>query len=101
MAHPIHCDPRTLLKQLAIPLVQRLFEQRGELLDLPWSEIRQKKQTAPIYAAWQRLLDDRRREVQIVFHEIRPDDFPPRGSLVCWRPSRRRPVARVSRVLTV
>ena len=33
MANPIHCDPRTLLKQLAIPLVQRLFEQRGELLD--------------------------------------------------------------------
>lgn len=70
MAHPIHCDPRTLLKQLAIPLVQRLFEQRGELLDLPWSELRQKKQTAPIYAAWQRLPEDRRREVQIVFHEI-------------------------------
>lgn len=70
MANPIHCDPRTLLKQLAIPLVQRLFEQRGELLDLPWSEIRQKKQTAPIYAAWQRLPEDRRREVQIVFHEI-------------------------------
>jgi len=70
MAHPIHCDPRTLLKQLAIPLVQRLFEQRGELLDLPWSELRQKKQVAPIYAAWQRLPEDRRREVQIVFHEI-------------------------------
>ncbi|MFO0903683.1 MAG: hypothetical protein U0939_11825 [Pirellulales bacterium] len=70
MANPIYFDPRTLLKQLAIPLVQRLFEQRGELLDLPWSELRQKKQTAPIYAAWQRLPEDRRREIQIVFHEI-------------------------------
>ena len=66
MANPIHCDPRTLLKQIAIPLLQRFFEQRRELLDLPWDELRAKKQTAPIYAAWQNLPEQRRGEVRPV-----------------------------------
>lgn len=70
MANPIQHDPRTLLKQIAIPLLQRFFEQRRELLDLPWADLRAKKQTAPIYAAWQNLPEQRRREVQVVFHEI-------------------------------
>ena len=70
MASPSLCHPRILLKQFSIPMLRRLFAQRQELLELPWDYLRDKKQTAPIYAAWQQLPEDRRREFQIAFHEI-------------------------------
>ena len=47
-----HFDPRTLLKQISMSLLQQFFTQRGELLDLPWRELREKKSIDPIYTAW-------------------------------------------------
>ena len=70
MARLTHFDPRTLLKQIAMPLLQQFFARRGELLDLPWDELREKKHICPIYAAWQRLPESRRRAAQAVLHDI-------------------------------
>jgi hypothetical protein len=70
MARLTHFDPRTLLKQIKIPLLQQFFKQRGELLDLPWCDLREKKLIGPIYAAWQLLPEPRRREGQAILHEI-------------------------------
>jgi hypothetical protein len=70
MARLNHFDPRTLLKQIAIPFLQQFFAKRGELLDVPWKELREKKLIGPIYAAWQQLPEPRRREVHAILHEI-------------------------------
>jgi hypothetical protein len=59
-----------LLKQIAIPLLQKFFEQRGELLDLPWKELRENRQIGLIHAAWQQLPEQCRREVHAILHEI-------------------------------
>ncbi len=48
MARLTSFDPRTLLKQIAIPLLQKFFEQRGELRDVPWQHLRETKLTGPI-----------------------------------------------------
>ncbi len=63
-------DPRTLLKQIAIPLLQEFFHRRGELRDLPWDELKENREVAPIFDAWQRLPDKRRRQVQTVLQDL-------------------------------
>lgn len=65
-----HYDPRTLLKLIAVPLMHEFFQRRGELLELPWHELAERRQTLPIYDAWQTLPEDRRRQVQTVLQDL-------------------------------
>ena len=65
-----HYDPRTLLRLIAVPLMHEFFRQRGELLELPWHELAERRQTLPIYDAWQSLPDDRRRQVQSILQDL-------------------------------
>jgi hypothetical protein len=62
-------DARTLLKQLAVPLLEQFF-QRSELYDLPWGKIAESGDIQPIYQAWQDLPDPRRQEVQLVLQDV-------------------------------
>ena len=62
-------DPRTMLKQSSIALLHQFFEQRGELLDLPWEELKANRRFELIYQAWQALPDPQRRHVQAIFQE--------------------------------
>lgn len=68
MAKPF--DPRTVLKQLAKPLLKEFFERRGDLKHLPWDELKNGRSVEEIYAAWQQLPEDRRRQVQVVLRDL-------------------------------
>ncbi len=63
-------DPRYVLRQMAKPLLREFFRRRNELLDLPWDELKDAKDIEPIYAAWQRLPDDSRWQVQVIFRDL-------------------------------
>ena len=53
-------DPKKILRQVSIPLLQEFFRQRGELQDLPWEELKEKRRVDQICDAWQQLPDDGR-----------------------------------------
>ena len=63
-------DPRTVLKQLSKPLLRELFAKRGELLDLPWDDVKENNDVDAIYNAWQQLPEDRRQQVQIILQDL-------------------------------
>lgn len=65
-----HLDPRTLLKQISIPLLQEFFQRQRMLQDLPWDALKERRQVAPICDAWQRLPEARRRHVQAVLQDL-------------------------------
>lgn len=65
-----HFDPRTMLKQIAVPLIHEFFRRRGELLELPWDVLKERHQSLPIYEAWQNLPDPGRRQVQTILQEL-------------------------------
>jgi len=65
-----HFDPRRILRQISIPLLQEFFTRRGELVHLPWDELKEKRRWDVIYDAWQQLPDDRRRQVQAIFRRL-------------------------------
>ena len=67
---PQHFDPRAMLKQSSIPLLHQLFQQRGELQELPWEEMRETRQFDLIYHGWQALPDAQRRQVQAIFQDL-------------------------------
>jgi hypothetical protein len=63
-------DPKKILRQISIPLLQEFFRRRGELQDLPWEELKEKRRVDQICDAWQQLPDDRRRQVQAIFRRL-------------------------------
>ena len=65
-----HLDPRTLLKKVSVPLLHQFFQRQGVLLDLPWDELKAKRQVEPICDAWQSLPDARRRQVQTALQDL-------------------------------
>ncbi len=62
-------DPRRLLRQISNPLLQALFAQRDVLQDFPWDEISESR-IEPVFAAWQRLPDAKRKEIQVILQDV-------------------------------
>lgn len=63
-------DPRKILRQLSIPLLKEFFRRRGELQDLPWSELKARRGFLPICEAWQRLPEPARRDVHVKLRDV-------------------------------
>jgi hypothetical protein len=63
-------DPRRILRQITIPLLQQFFTRRGELRHLPWDELKEKRRYDVIYDAWQQLPDEQRCQVQVLFRKL-------------------------------
>lgn len=63
-------DPRAVLRQLAKPLLRQFFQQRGELLHLPWDDLKNGRSIDEIYAAWQALPDESRQQVQVFLRDL-------------------------------
>lgn len=63
-------DPRKILRQLSIPLLKEFFQRRGELQDLPWSELKARHGFHPICEAWQRLPELARRDVHVQLRDV-------------------------------
>lgn len=63
-------DPRKILRQLSIPLLKEFFRRRGELQDLPWSELKARSGFQVICEAWQRLPEAARRDVHVQLSDV-------------------------------
>lgn len=81
-------DPRRLLKQISNSLLRALFARHGVLQDLPWESFSEAK-IEPIFAAWQELPDQKRREIQLVLQDVH-DLSDGRGLKVCLEEIQRR-----------
>lgn len=67
MTHPY--DPRRLLKLISNRLLRALFARHGVLGDLPWESFSEAK-VEPVFAAWQELPHEKRREIQLALQDI-------------------------------
>ena len=63
-------DPRKILRQVSIPLLHEFFRRRGELQELPWTELKARTGFSRIWSAWQQLPARARREVQVQLREV-------------------------------
>jgi hypothetical protein len=62
-------DPRKLLKDISNPLLGEFFERRGELIDMPWDELKQ-TEMEDVFHAWQELPDQQRKQVQVILQDL-------------------------------
>ena len=67
MTHPY--DPRKLLKQISNHLLRALFAHHDVLQDLPWEQFSE-KQMEPVFAAWQKLPDAKRKAIQVILQDV-------------------------------
>lgn len=67
MAKPF--DPRKVLKHISNPLLREFFTRRGELAQVPWSELTEHR-IDPIFEAWQALPERQKLEVQVILRDI-------------------------------
>jgi hypothetical protein len=65
-----HFDPRKVLRQISVPLLEQFFTGRGDLLDLPWDKLKDTHQVDAVFDAWQQLPDDRRGQIQSVLRNL-------------------------------
>jgi hypothetical protein len=63
-------DPRKTLRQLSIPLLKEFFGRRGELQDLPWSDLTARRGIQPLSVVWQRLSEQARRDLHVQLRDV-------------------------------
>ena len=62
-------DPRRILRKISNSLTRVCFERAGVVEAIPWDDLGE-TQVEPIYAAWQKMPDDKRRLIQLVLQDI-------------------------------
>jgi len=62
-------DPRKVLRDVSNGLLQRFFERRGVLQDVPWDEMSE-TQIEPAFTAWQDMPERDRLAVQVILQDV-------------------------------
>lgn len=62
-------DPRRILRKVSNSLLRECFERHGVAEGIPWDDLRE-TQVDAIYAAWQKMPDDKRRHIHLVLLDI-------------------------------
>jgi len=62
-------DPRRILRKISNSLTRVCFERAGVVEAIPWDDLGE-TQVEPIFAAWQKMPDDKRRLIQLVLQDI-------------------------------
>ena len=62
-------NPKRVLRQISNPLLQEFFERQRHPLDVEWDAI-SNTQVDDIFDAWQRLPEEPRKAIEIVFHDV-------------------------------
>ena len=62
-------DPRRLLRQISNQLLRALFARHDVLQNLPWDEMTETR-IEPVFAAWQKLPDAKRKEIQVILQDV-------------------------------
>ncbi len=66
---PTPFDPRKTLKQISNSLLKEYFSRRGELVDVPWDDLRD-RDVEPVFHAIQALPDEKRTEVHLLLRDV-------------------------------
>lgn len=62
-------DPRRILRKVSNSLLRVCFERNGVVDGIPWDDLGE-TQVEPIFAAWQKMPEDKRRHIHIVLLDI-------------------------------
>ncbi|MCK6477373.1 MAG: site-specific DNA-methyltransferase [Phycisphaerales bacterium] len=62
-------DPRRILRKVSNSLLRVCFERNGVIEGIPWDDLGE-TQVEPIFAAWQKMPEDKRRHIHLVLLDI-------------------------------
>lgn len=62
-------NPKRVLRQISPKLLKELFDRQTEKLDIPWGDESAMSVDA-VFHAWQRMSDQPRKAIEVLFHDI-------------------------------